>query len=206
MQDFWNSWHVAHAQSWRDLFFTNAIRFPEGTSLAYHSFAWPQVFAVALLARLFGDSFATIVTLQNLDSAGVLSAGGRGMFYLARHLLGDGRDLGAAVAGFVFAFNPWHVAQVMHHAHVAGSNFCRCLCCSTLRALGSKKLALAGRRRGHAGAERPLLLVFPVLHALFLRLPSSVSAPARWPLAPRLAAGGAGPLHRRELCCCCRPG
>ena len=39
MQDFWNSWHVAHAQSWRELFFTNAIRFPEGTSLAYHSFA-----------------------------------------------------------------------------------------------------------------------------------------------------------------------
>ena len=28
MQDFWNSWHVAHAQSWHDLLFTSAIRFP----------------------------------------------------------------------------------------------------------------------------------------------------------------------------------
>jgi 4-amino-4-deoxy-L-arabinose transferase-like glycosyltransferase len=40
------------------------------------------------------------------------------MFLLARHLLGEcaGRNAGAVLAGFVFAFNPWHVAQVMHHA------------------------------------------------------------------------------------------
>jgi hypothetical protein len=89
MQDFWNSWHVVHAQSWRDLFFTSAIRFPEGTSLAYHSFAWPQVFAVALLARLFGEGFATIVTLQNLTLLASFPLAAAAMFYLARHLLGQ---------------------------------------------------------------------------------------------------------------------
>lgn len=123
MQDYWNSWHVVHAQSWRDLVFTSAIRFPEGTSLTYHSFAWPQVFAVALLARLFGNDFATIVTLQNLTLLASFPLAAAAMFYLARHLLGEGRDLGAAVAGFVFAFNPWHMAQVMHHAHVSGIEF-----------------------------------------------------------------------------------
>ena len=58
MQDFWNSWHAAHAAELaRFVFHQRQIRFPEGTSLAYHSFAWPQVFAVALLARLFGGRF-----------------------------------------------------------------------------------------------------------------------------------------------------
>ncbi len=47
------------------------------------------------------------------------------MFFLARHLLGEGegRDAGAVLAGFIFAFNPWHVAQAMHHAHVSGIEF-----------------------------------------------------------------------------------
>ena len=84
MQDFWNSRNVAHAQSWQAQFFTRDIRFPEGTSLAYHSFAWPQVFAVALLARLFGDSFATLVTLQNLTLLASFPLAAAAMFYLAR--------------------------------------------------------------------------------------------------------------------------
>jgi len=138
MQDFWNSWHVAHATSWRDLFFTSTIRFPEGTSLAYHSFAWPQVFAVALLSRLFGADFTTIITLQNLTLLASFPLAAATMFTLARHLLGEGRDLGAAAAGFVFAFNPWHVGQVMHHAHVSGIEFLPLFVLFYLRAVESK--------------------------------------------------------------------
>ena len=119
----------------RPVLHQNQLRFPEGTSLAYHSFAWPQVFTVALLARLFGDSFATIVTLQNLTLLASFPLAAAAMFYLARHLLGEGRDLGAAVAGFVFAFNPWHVAQVMHHAHVSGIEFLPLFVLFSLRAL-----------------------------------------------------------------------
>jgi hypothetical protein len=150
MQDFWNSWHVVHAQGWRDLVFTGAIRFPEGTSLTYHSFAWPQVFALALLSRLFGNDFATIVTLQNLTLLASFPLAAAAMFYLARHLLGENRDLsrdwGAAVAGFIFAFNPWHVAQVMHHAHVSGIEFLPLLVLFYLRAVE------AGSWRWLAGA------------------------------------------------------
>jgi len=198
MQDFWNSWHVVHAQSWRDLFFTNTIRFPEGTSLAYHSFAWPQVFAVALLARLFGDNFATIVTLQNLTLLASFPLAAAAMFYLARQLLGEGRDLGAAVAGFVFAFNPWHVAQVMHHAHVSGIEFLPLFVLCYLKALEKPDWRwLAGAAVMQALSALSCwyflfyTLYFFAFHLLYLRLSHS-----RWPrgwllAAPALCTGGA---------------
>ena len=198
MQDFWNSWHVVHAKSWHDLLFTSAIRFPEGTSLAYHSFAWPQVFVVALLARLFGDSFATIVTLQNLTLLASFPLAAAAMFYLARHLLGQGRDLGAAVAGFVFAFNPWHVAQVMHHAHVSGIEFLPLFVLFYLRALETKNwLWLAGAAVMQALSALSCwyflfyTLYFFAFHLLYLRL-SQGRWPRRWPLAaPALCTAGA---------------
>jgi len=198
MQDFWNSWHVVRAQSWRDLFFTNAIRFPEGTSLAYHSFAWPQVFAVALLARLFGDSFATIVTLQNLTLLASFPLAAATIFYLARHLLGEGRDLGAAVAGFIFAFNPWHVAQVMHHAHVSGIEFLPLFVLFTLRALEQPNWRwLAGAAVMQALSALSCwyflfyTLYFFAFHLLYLRLRDS-RWPGRWLLAaPALCTAGA---------------
>jgi hypothetical protein len=198
MQDFWNSWHVVHAQSWRDLFFTSAIRFPEGTSLAYHSFAWPQVFAVALLARLFGDSFATIVTLQNVTLLASFPLAAAAMFYLARHLLGQGRDLGAAIAGFIFAFNPWHVAQVMHHAHVSGIEFLPLFVLFTLRALESNNwcwLACAAVMQALSALSCWYFLFYTLyffaFHLLYLRL-----SHGRWPrgwllAAPALCTAGA---------------
>jgi hypothetical protein len=125
MQDFWNSWHAATVHDWRDLLFTNQIRYPEGTSLSYHSFAWPQVAAVMLLGHVFGTSVANLILFQNLTLLASFPLSAIAMFLLARHLLGEcaGRNAGAVLAGFVFAFNPWHVAQVMHHAHVATIEF-----------------------------------------------------------------------------------
>jgi len=198
MQDFWNSWHVAHAQSWRDLFFTDTIRFPQGTSLAYHSFAWPQVFAVALLARLFGDNFVTLVTLQNLTLLACFPLAAAAMFYLARHLLGEGRDLGAAVAGFIFAFNPWHVAQVMHHAHVSGIEFLPLFVLCYLKASEKPDWRwLAGAAVMQALSALSCwyflfyTLYFFAFHLLYLRL-SHRRWPRGWPLAaPVLCTMGA---------------
>jgi hypothetical protein len=137
MQDFWNSWHVATAHDWRDLLFTTQIRYPEGTSLSYHSFAWPQVAAVALLGCVFGTSLAKLILLHNLTLLASFPLSAVAMFLLARHLLGEvaGRDTGAALAGFIFAFNPWHVTQVMHHAHVATIEFLPLLVLLYLRSL-----------------------------------------------------------------------
>lgn len=125
MQDFWNSWHASTARGWSDFLYTTKLRFPEGTSLSYHSFAWPQILAVAALTRIFGHDFTTLVTLHNLTLLSSFPLAATAMFYLARHLLGPvpGRDAASAIAGFIFAFNPWHVAQAMHHAHVSTIEF-----------------------------------------------------------------------------------
>jgi len=215
MQDFWNSWHAAGAQSWKDLQFTRQIRFPEGTSLAYHSFAWPQIAAVALLSRLFGTDLATIVALHNLTLLASFPLAAAAMFYLARHLLGDvpGRDLGAGAAGFVFAFNPWHVAQAMHHAHVSGIEFLPLFVLFYFLALERKSLAwLAG-----ASAMQALCalsswyfffytLYFMLFHLLSLRL-----SEGKWPrglslAAPLLCAGLAVLLLSPWLAAMAAPG
>jgi hypothetical protein len=140
MQDFWNSWHAATLHSWRDFLFTTQIRYPEGTSLSYHSFAWPQVAAVMLLGHVFGTSLANLILFQNVTLLASFPLSAITMFLLARHLLGEcaGRTAGAVLAGFVFAFNPWHVAQVMHHAHVATIEFLPLFALFYLRSLGER--------------------------------------------------------------------
>jgi hypothetical protein len=204
MQDFWNSWHAATAHGWSDFFFTHQIRFPEGANLTYHSFAWPQVFAVALLSRIFGTEFATLVMLHNLTLLATFPLAAAAMFYLARHLLGGvpdnelARDAGAAVAGFIFAFNPWHVAQVMHHAHVSGIEFLPLFVLCYLLALTRKSygwLAVAAAMEALNALSCWYfffyVLYFMCFHLLVLRVRDG-----RWPrgwmlAAPALCSGGA---------------
>jgi hypothetical protein len=203
MQDFWNSWHAATARGWQDFLFTSQIRFPEGTSLAYHSFAWPQVAAVALLSHLFGSDFSTLVTLHNLTVLASFPLGAAAMFTLARHLLGDvaGRDAGAAVAGFIFAFNPWHVAQAMHHAHVSGIEFLPLFVLFYLLALERNSYAwLAGAAVMDALSALSCwyfffyIFYFLAFHLLYLRLKDG-TWPRGWKLiAPALCLMGAALL------------
>jgi hypothetical protein len=121
MQDFWNTWYGAFGHIPGHFFFTNLIRFPEGTPLAYHSFAYPQVFAVALLSKVFGLSASSLILLQNLSLLISFPLAATGAFYLVRHFTGD--HAGACLGGFVFAFNPSHIEQAMHHAHVSQIEF-----------------------------------------------------------------------------------
>src|SRR5262245_48203020 len=67
MNDFWNTYYAAAARQPGRFFFTNLIKFPEGTPLYYHDFAYPKVFAVALLSKLFGTDLPTLVLLHNLS-------------------------------------------------------------------------------------------------------------------------------------------
>src|SRR5262249_56883254 len=61
MQDFWNTWYAAAGHAPGQFFFTTLLRFPEGTSLIYQSFAYPQVLAVVVLSRVFGSDLHTLV-------------------------------------------------------------------------------------------------------------------------------------------------
>jgi len=121
MQDFWNTWYAAVGRDPAHFFSTRLLRFPEGTPLIYQSFAYPQVFAVVGLSRIFGTELGTLVALQNITLLASFPLAGVGAFYLVRHMAGS--TVGGLIGGLVFAFNPSHVAQAMHHAHVSSIEF-----------------------------------------------------------------------------------
>ncbi len=85
MQDFWNSWYVAVGGDRSQFFSTRLIRFPEGTPLYYHSFAYPKVFAIALLSKVFGTGTTTLLLLQNLSLLISFPIAGTGAYFLVRY-------------------------------------------------------------------------------------------------------------------------
>jgi hypothetical protein len=120
LQDYWNTWYAA-TQASGHFFFTQLIRFPDGTPLYYHSFDYPQIAMVVLLSKFAGSAPPTIHLLQNITLLASFPLAAVGSFFLTRHFTRD--YLGASVGGFVFAFSPWHVEQVMQHAHVSSIEF-----------------------------------------------------------------------------------
>ncbi len=121
MQDFWNTWYAAVAADPHHVFATNLLRFPQGTSLIYQSFAYPQVVAVVALSHIFGRDLNTLIALQNLTLLASFPLAGAGAYYFVRHFTPN--TFGALAGAFVFAFNPSHVIQTMHHAHVSSIEF-----------------------------------------------------------------------------------
>lgn len=141
-QDFWNTWYVAFARDANHFFYTDLLRFPEGTPLMYHSFAYPQVFAIALISKIFGLGPASLILQQNLGLLISFPLAGTGAFYLARHFTAN--TGGALVGGFVFAFNPSHVEHVMHHAHVSQIEFIPFFVLAFLLTIERKSILLLG--------------------------------------------------------------
>jgi hypothetical protein len=121
MQDFWNTWYTVVARNPAHFFFTDLIQFPEGTPLYFHSFAYPKLFAIALLSIFFGTNTTSLILLQNLGLLISFPLAGTGAFYLVRYLTAN--TAGALLGGFLFAFNPSHVEHVMHHAGVSSIEF-----------------------------------------------------------------------------------
>ncbi|MEI9887516.1 MAG: hypothetical protein WDN08_13635 [Rhizomicrobium sp.] len=194
MQDYWNSWYAATATH-PDFFFTTLIRFPQGTWLHYHSFDYPQIALLILLTKIVGTSQASLVLLQNLTLLLTFPLSGAGAFYLARHFTRS--DVAGAVGGFVFAFNPSHVAQALHHAHVASIEFLPVFVLCYLLALEKKSFGWLG------GAILFWTLsalscwyylfyagYFVIFHAVYLRVRDN-KLPAGWRLFAPLA-GAAG--------------
>jgi hypothetical protein len=142
MQDFWNTWYASVAMKPDGFFFTNMIRFPEGTPLFYHSFAYPKVFAIALLSKVIGTELPSLLFLQNISLLISFPLAGVGAFYLVRHFTHN--EAGALAGGFVFAFNPSHVAHVMHHAHVSSIEFIPFFVLSYLVAIERRRIIWLG--------------------------------------------------------------
>ncbi len=121
LQDFWNSWYTVFGHQPGHFWFTRLLRFPEGTPLAYQSFAYPQVSALALISRAFGLGPSTLLLQQNISLLISFPLAATGTFYLVRHFINN--TPGALLGGFVFAFNPSHIEHVREHAHVSQIEF-----------------------------------------------------------------------------------
>ena len=160
-------------------FFTRLIRAPEGVSLYYHSFAYPQIFAVWSLEQDFRHRRCRPSSLlQNLTILASFPLAGAGAFYLCRYL--ERQDFWARRSGgFIFAFSPWHIAQAMHHAHVAGIEFLPFFVLCYLLALERESYRLAGSSNPSAVRSARLSCWYYLFYCFyFLVLPSSLSARA----------------------------
>ena len=120
LQDFWNVWHSVHPGA-GGFFFTADLRFPGGTSLLFHSFSYPHVAMVAALAHLFGSDHDSLVLLNNAVLLASFPLAGTSAYLLTRRFVSS--NWAALIGGYIFAFNPWHVAQLGHHAHVTHIEF-----------------------------------------------------------------------------------
>ncbi len=196
LNDFWNSWYVLQKHS-GDFFFTHLLRYPEGASLYYHSFTYPQVFTVWVLSKIFGASLPTIIQLQNFTILASFPLAGAGTYYLCRYLGAD--IIGSAAGGFIFAFSPWHVAQTMHHALGTGVEFLPCFVLCYLQALKHRSYRwLASATLFYALSALSgwyylfFCFYFLAFHILYLRVHHH-AWPRGWNLlAPALCVAGTG--------------
>jgi hypothetical protein len=191
MQDFWNTWYAAVGRQPGRFFFTDLLRFPEGTSLHLHAFAYPKVFVIALLTWIVGTDIGTLVLLQNLSLLISFPLAGIGAFYLTRHLTGS--SAGALLGGFIFAFNPSHVAHAMHHAGVSSIEFIPPFVLCYLLAGKQKSpafLALAIAFYALAALSSWYYLVYLAYFVLFHSLYDALRnrrSPRGWQLTPAVA-------------------
>ena len=109
---YWNNWWIGRAiaegHSW---FSTEMIFFPQGTSLLAHSHSLLSSLLAWLLEPLAGP-----VAAFNLVWLWGLWLGAWGMFLLVDEL--TKQPVAAFVAGFVFAFAPYHLTQYLAHMHL----------------------------------------------------------------------------------------
>ena len=196
LNDFWNSWYVLQKHP-GGFFFTHLLRYPEGASLYYHSFAYPQLFTVWVLSKFFGTLIPTIIQLQNFTILASFPLAGAGAFYLCRYL--GGGIIGSAAGGFIFSFSPWHVGQAMHHMLGTGVAFLPCFALCYLQALKHQSYRwLASASLFYALSALSgwyylfFCFYFLAFHILYLRVHHH-AWPRGWNLlAPALCLAGAG--------------
>ncbi len=104
----WADWWTKKALTeGLDFYYTDYVFYPQGTSLAFHSFTHINTFIILFLAPLVGYFAAYNLTIL---LAYVLS--GFSMYLLVTYLTGC--RSAAFVAGLVFAFYPYHIFESAH--------------------------------------------------------------------------------------------
>ena len=124
----WNLWwgHQALTEG-ESLAYTHSIFYPKGHSLLLHSMSW---FNVGIGAAL--QAVLSLALTYNLLVLSTFVVGGVGAYLLARDRIRN--RWAALLTGFVFAFNPLHFAQALHHLNIASIQFLPWFVRSHLRA------------------------------------------------------------------------
>ena len=104
----WANWWTQKALSERLPFYhTRYLFYPHGTSLVYHSFSHTNSALWLALRHLVGDLPAHNLTILMTYPLSAFT------LYLLAHHLTKSRPA-AFIAGFIFAFSPYHVAESSH--------------------------------------------------------------------------------------------
>jgi hypothetical protein len=104
----WADWWTKKALTeGLDFYYTDYMFYPQGTSLAFHSFTHVNTFIILLLTPLTGYFAA-----YNMVILLAYTLSGFGMYLLVTDLTGS--RPAAFVAGLVFAFYPYHVFESAH--------------------------------------------------------------------------------------------
>ncbi|UCG62552.1 MAG: hypothetical protein JSV52_04500 [Candidatus Zixiibacteriota bacterium] len=115
---YWNFWfmneHVLNDIG--NLTFTNCLFFPEGARLYYHSWSFYNLGVSALISQ-----FMNLKATYNLVALHSFPVGGLGAFLLVRHLTRN--SYVALLAGFMYAFCPYHYARLLHHLNLSSIQF-----------------------------------------------------------------------------------
>ena len=131
-QHLWNLWWMRQALTTpTDPFFTNALYYPNGVSLLFHTLV-PLESALTVPFQLLG---VDLVPLYNSVLLGSFVLAGYGTWLLVRDLTGHA---GAAfVAGFAFAFCPYHLGHLLGHMNLASLQWIPLYLWALLRACGA---------------------------------------------------------------------
>ena len=104
----WANWWTQKALSERlPFYYTQHLFYPQGVSLVYHSFSHTNTALWSILRHLVGDLPAHNLTILMTYPLSAFT------LYLLAHHLTKSRPA-AFIAGFIFGFSPYHVAESSH--------------------------------------------------------------------------------------------
>ena len=110
---YWNFWWGTEAlEQGLDLLQTRHLLWPEGHSLLLHTMSWGNLAIGVPLGRLVGLPLA-----YNLLVLGSFVGGAMGAWLLAGRWVRH--PAARLLAGLIFAFNPFHTGQALHHLNIA---------------------------------------------------------------------------------------
>lgn len=145
MQELWAIWH-SQTKLDTDLLgflFTKDVYYPEGTSLIYYPFSYPNLAAMYIIRHVFGlgTDIHTLIFLYNFFQLISFYLGAMGAYLLTRLFVKN--ETLAVISGFIFGFSPFHLAHALHHLHVGTISFVPFFVYGFIRYMREKKLYLA---------------------------------------------------------------